>query len=254
MNALQGVRGGEPVILRRDEAYAAVMIDDLVTLGTEEPYRMFTSRAEHRLLLGCDSVYERLSPIAARHGFLDPRRREAAFSRIEKMKHATAMVLGTELNPDRETQSWLEEIGVSIASPTTVARLFQRRDLDLDQFLGHAEDAGKLAGVTASLRALDDEELGGVVSRARYSGYLERQHREAARLRQDEHLTIPHDFTYGRPGLSTEVVEKLSYVRPRSLGQAARVPGVTPAAISILRMHLRGRKRSDDSEPEARAV
>ena len=255
INAVLATRGEEPLVLGRDQAYAGVLIDDLVTLGTEEPYRMFTSRAEHRLLLGCDSVYERLSPIADRLGLLDEPRREAIFSRIEKMKGATDAVLETELNPDRETVAWLEPLGVTLAAPTTVARLLQRRDLDLERFLRHAEEARRLEHLIASLRALDQEELDGVVSRARYSGYLERHRTEAARLRQDEHLRIPEDFNYRKPGLSTEVVEKLSSVRPRSLGQASRVRGVTPAAISILRMHLRARSRvTDDPSRTARAV
>src|SRR5213075_340978 len=88
INALQFIRGGESVVLRRDQAYAGVMIDDLVTLGTEEPYRMFTSRAEHRLLLGCDSVYERLSPIADRLGILDDERKRRVESRIGRMRRA----------------------------------------------------------------------------------------------------------------------------------------------------------------------
>src|SRR5918912_575937 len=92
INALQFVRGGEPVILRRDQAYAGVMIDDLVTQGTEEPYRMFTSRAEHRLLLGCDSVYERLSPLAARLGILDEERRRRIDARVARSSRARAML------------------------------------------------------------------------------------------------------------------------------------------------------------------
>src|SRR5439155_8817525 len=103
INALQFVRGGEPLVLRRDESYAGVMIDDLVTLGTEEPYRMFTSRAEHRLLLGCDSVYERLTPIADRLNILDDERKRRIDSRVERMRHAKRMAETTALTPDRET-------------------------------------------------------------------------------------------------------------------------------------------------------
>ncbi len=242
MNAVLAAREHDPVVLGRDEAYAGVLIDDLVTLGTEEPYRMFTSRAEHRLLLGCDSVYERLSPIAERYGLLDEPRRELVFSRINRLKKATQAVLETELTPDQDTLQWLGGIGISLNGKTSITSLFQRRDLDLERFLRHAEEEGRLSELTSSLRTLDDEELAGVVSRARYAGYLERQQREAGRSRQDEHVRIPDDFAYSKPGLSREVVEKLSRIRPRSLGQASRVPGVTPAAISILRMHLRARR------------
>jgi tRNA uridine 5-carboxymethylaminomethyl modification enzyme len=206
INALQFVRGGEPVILRRDQAYAGVMIDDLVTLGTEEPYRMFTSRAEHRLLLGCDSVYERLIPVVAPLGILDDERKRRIDARIGRMSSAN-----------------------EVAQKTTLAQLMRRPDFDITPFVEKFPD----------LAALTEEELEAVVNRHRYSGYIERQEREAARVAQDETLRIPAEMAFSLPGLSREIVEKLSFVRPVSLGQASRIPGVTPAAVSILRMHLR---------------
>jgi tRNA uridine 5-carboxymethylaminomethyl modification enzyme len=113
INALQFVRGEAPLILRRDEAYAGVMIDDLVTLGTEEPYRMFTSRAEHRLLLGCDSVYERLTPIADRLRILDDERRRRVEARVTRM-HRARTIAQTTLTPDRETVAWLAPAGIAL--------------------------------------------------------------------------------------------------------------------------------------------
>jgi tRNA uridine 5-carboxymethylaminomethyl modification enzyme len=202
-NALQYVRGGDPVILRRDQAYSGVMIDDLVTLGTEEPYRMFTSRAEHRLLLGCDSVYERLSPIADGLGILDDERKRRIDARVGRMRAAK-----------------------ELAQSTTLGQLMRRHDATVDSF-------------SEKFPELPDEELEGVVSQLRYAGYIERQEREAARIAQDEGLRIPREMSFSLPGLSREMVEKLSFVRPVSLGQASRISGVTPAAISILRMHLR---------------
>jgi tRNA uridine 5-carboxymethylaminomethyl modification enzyme len=215
INALQFVRGGEPVILRRDEAYTAVMIDDLVTQGTEEPYRMFTSRAEHRLLLGCDSVYERLSPIAARLGILDDERRRRVDARVARMSRARTML-------------------------QKQAKVTQHQDFSLGEFMAANAEAFEGMGV---------EEAEGVVSQLRYAGYIERQQREAARLVEDETLRIPGDMTYRLPGLSREMVEKLSFVRPASLGQASRIPGVTPAAVSILRMHLRRGRVEAGSQP-----
>ena len=209
INALQKVRGGEPVILRRDQAYAGVMIDDLVTLGTEEPYRMFTSRAEHRLLLGCDSVYERLSPVAERLGILDDERKRRVERRLARMGHARETAEATVLKPEHKT----------------LARLLQRPDFDLDR-----------ADV---LKELTEEERDGVVNELRYAGYIERQQREAEKARHDEELRIPATMSYTLPGLSREMTEKLSFVRPASIGQASRIPGVTPAAIAILRMHVR---------------
>jgi len=214
INALQQIRGGEPVILRRDEAYAGVMIDDLVTLGTEEPYRMFTSRAEHRLLLGCDSVYERLSPIAERLGILDDERKRRIDSRVTRMRRA------------REG-----------AETGAVARLARRPDFDV-------VSAGEL------FAELTDEERDGVVATLRYAGYIERQQREAERLRADEELRIPGGMEFALPGLSREMVEKLSFVRPASLGQASRIPGVTPAAVAILRMHVRRGRNLQTRAPQ----
>jgi tRNA uridine 5-carboxymethylaminomethyl modification enzyme len=238
MNALQKLRGGEPVILRRDAAYAGVMIDDLVTHGTEEPYRMFTSRAEHRLLLGCDSVYERLSPIAERLGVLDDERRRRVASRVARKQRAR-VASSASLNPDRETVAWLAEGGLELSTQSTIAKLMQRIDFDVERIVGVCEERGVCSEFSAAFRELSDEEREGVVNQLRYSGYIERQQREAARMGEEEDISIPAGMLYSMPGLSREMVEKLSFVRPASLGQASRIPGVTPAAISILRLHLR---------------
>jgi tRNA uridine 5-carboxymethylaminomethyl modification enzyme len=256
MNALQVVRGGEPVVLRRDEAYTAVMIDDLVTLGTEEPYRMFTSRAEHRLLLGCDSVYERLAPVAERLGVLDDERKRRIGARVARMRRA-AEVAEVELRPDKETVAWLREADIELTAQTTIAKLVQRPTLDIAKLAEAAETA--LPELSSAFRALTEEEAEGVVSRLRYAGYIERQQREAEKLQQDEDLRIPASMSYALPGLSREMTEKLTRVQPVSLGQATRIPGVTPAAIAILRMHLRrGRppvilSREDSEGPPADA-
>jgi tRNA uridine 5-carboxymethylaminomethyl modification enzyme len=205
INALQQIRGAEPVILRRDAAYTGVMIDDLVTLGTEEPYRMFTSRAEHRLLLGCDSVYERLSPIAAVLGILDDERKRRIESRVSRMSRARTML-------------------------QKQARVTQHQNFSLEDFV---------TGNVEAFEAMNREEIDGVVNELRYSGYIERQKREAEKASLDEDVRIPVEMSYALPGLSREMVEKLSFVRPVSLGQASRIAGVTPAAIAILRMHVR---------------
>ena len=236
ISALQKIRGGDPVILRRDQAYAAVMIDDLVTQGTEEPYRMFTSRAEHRLLLGCDSVYERLSPVAERLGILDDERKHRVEQRIVRMQRARDAA-GTTVTPDRETLAWLSSANVALSEKSSIARLMQRADFDIAHFTDACETV--LPEVAEAFRALSEEESDGVVSQLRYAGYIDRQQREAARQADEEGVQIPAGMSYGLPGLSREMVEKLSFVRPVSLGQASRIPGVTPAAISIVRMHLR---------------
>lgn len=236
INALQLVRGQAPLVLRRDQAYAAVMIDDLVTHGTEEPYRMFTSRAEHRLLLGCDSVYERLSPVAERLGLLDDERKTRVHARVSRMRSALDEG-AVELKPDRSTVAWLAKAGIELSSQGSFAALLQRPDIDLDRLIDAAAQAHP--GLSAAFRALTAEEREGVTSRLRYGGYIERQQREAEKLRGDDDLNIPTGMTYALPGLSREMVEKLTRVRPVSLGQASRIPGVTPAALAIVRMHVR---------------
>jgi tRNA uridine 5-carboxymethylaminomethyl modification enzyme len=236
INALQQIRGGAPVILRRDEAYIGVMIDDLVTLGTEEPYRMFTSRAEHRLLLGCDSVYERLSPIADRLGVLGEERKRRVAARVSRMQRAREAA-SIDLTPDRETQEWLRNAGIELTAQSSIARLTQRPDFDIERIVAAAET--HLPDVAAAFQSLSEEESEGVVSQLRYAGYIERQKREAAKAGENEDVRIPTELSYALPGLSKEIVEKLTFVRPVSLGQASRIPGVTPAAISILRLHVR---------------
>src|SRR2546422_3858519 len=196
INALQSIRGEDPVILRRDQAYTGVMIDDLVTLGTTEPYRMFTSRAEHRLLLGCDSGYERLSPLAQRLRVLDSERHQRIDARIRRMTAARGTADGWILTPDRETSSWLEAGGLILSEKTTLSKLMQRQDFDLNRFLASAPV------YQAAFSVLNEEEAEGVVARLRYAGYIERQEREAARMAEDEHLQIPREMTYSLPGLS----------------------------------------------------
>jgi tRNA uridine 5-carboxymethylaminomethyl modification enzyme len=194
---------------------------------------MFTSRAEHRLLLGCDSVYERLTPIARALGVVDDERLRRAEARVARMNRAERIAGATTLTPDRDTQAWWPEI----TSQTTVAKLMQRPDFSIDRFV----DAAPLPQLVEAFRAMTEEERDAVVNELRYSGYIERQQREAGKAAADEEARIPPEMTFTLPGLSREVVEKLSAVRPASLGQASRIPGVTPAAISVLRMHLRRR-------------
>ena len=247
INALQKTRGAEPVILRRDEAYTAVMLDDLVTVGTSEPYRMFTSRAEHRLLLGCDSVYERLTPVAERLGILDDERKRRTDARRARLASGRAAASTTALNPDKETLAWLP---CEINGPTTVAKLMQRPEFEIDAFRQAA--ATTLPELARTFDAMSEEEHEAVVSHFRYAGYVDRQKKEADRLLEDDHVRIPDTMGYLLPGLSREMTEKLSAVRPASLGQASRIPGVTPAAISILRIHLRrGRAQSADARMQS---
>jgi len=174
-----------------------------------------------------------LTPIADELGILDEERKRRVQGRVSRIRRASEVAQNTVLNPDRETQSWC-----NINAQTTIARLMQRADFDLDQFI----DAVPLPDVVAAFEDLSEEERDDVVSAMRYSGYIDRQRREAEKASHDEEVAIPQTMQFALPGLSREVVEKLSRLQPRSLGQASRIPGVTPAAISILRMHLRHTK------------
>ncbi|MGA7614947.1 MAG: tRNA uridine-5-carboxymethylaminomethyl(34) synthesis enzyme MnmG [Thermoanaerobaculia bacterium] len=239
INALQLLRDAEPLILRRDQAYLGVMIDDLVTLGTEEPYRMFTSRAEHRLLLGCDTVYERLTPVAAGLGLVDEERLQRVDGRRRRTRAAEEAAGASEIVPSRDVVEWFGSLGLSLAGPATVAKLLQRPGFPLEEFLDACREKGLFDQMVGTFASLSEEERDAVVNRARYAGYIEKQRLEAEKIRQDEDLRIPSAFSYRKPGLSIELIDKLERVRPVSLGQAGRIPGMTPAAIAILRLHLR---------------
>jgi tRNA uridine 5-carboxymethylaminomethyl modification enzyme len=243
INAALALRGDEPLVLRRDQAYIGVMVDDLVTLGTEEPYRMFTSRAEHRLLLGCDSVYQRLSPIAARLGLLDDVRIRRTEERMSRTAAARTMAEQQTVTPDKETAEWLRGLGLVAIDRIPVTRLIQKQQFALEAFLGSCRETGRLPGLVAAFDALGDEERDGLVNELKYAGYIARQQREAALIMENDSVRIPPDIDFHLPGLSRETVEKLSSIRPVSLGQASRIRGLTPAAISILRLHLRQRER-----------
>lgn len=253
INAVQQLRGEDPLVLRRDSAYIGVMVDDLVTLGTEEPYRMFTSRAEHRLLLGCDSVYERLSPLAMRLGILDPERLNRIDARLSRVSSARR-TLSAEVRPDRGTAEWFGSMGMALNEAGTIAKLLQRQDFNLHEFIDGCRRDDRFREFVEAVSTLSGEELEGVVNEARYSGYLEKQAREAAKMLEDERVALPYEFNFRRPGLSREIIEKLERVRPVSLGQASRIPGVTPAAISILRMHLKTNGRNRDAKSQAGPV
>jgi len=208
LNAAMTIRGGEPVILPRNEAYIGIMVDDLVTKGTDEPYRMFTSRAEYRLHLRIDNADERLTPIGRRAGLVTPERWEL----FERKRAQTARLIGAlEAGPKaaylRRPESKIGEL----EAWTT-------------EILGGAPERGVLMTAETAVK---------------YSGYLDQQRRHMEKMGSSDTRPIPRDFVYlNLPGLSREVGEKLTRVQPATLGQAARIPGVTPAAVSILDIYL----------------
>ncbi len=238
INAVIGLGLGErrePLILRRDQAYGGVLIDDLVTKGTAEPYRMFTSRAEYRLILREDNAADRLIRIGRELGLVDDlrwrrfERFEAGLAAERTRLHAASILPSPALADALRAAGSTPIEGRRI----TLAELLRRPELDHAAVSRLAE----IGGVAAC--EVDPAVAERVEIELKYAGYLRRQETEARRLARFEDVRLPDDMDYGSiHGLSSEVVEKLSAVRPRSLGQASRVSGVTPVAVSVLMTHL----------------
>ncbi|CAA7622802.1 glucose-inhibited cell-division protein [Magnetospirillum sp. LM-5] len=230
LNAARRVARSAPLILDRADAYIGVMIDDLVRLGTSEPYRMFTSRAEYRLLLRSDNADLRLTPIGEAMGCVGPERRQAFARRLAGLTAGRAM---------------LDQLS---ASPTVLARAgfavnqdgVARSAWDL---LGYPDmTLARLAALWPELAAIDPASAEQLEIEGKYRGYLDRQEADIRAYRRDEGLELPADLDYAQVGsLSNEVRQKLAAARPASLAAAARIPGVTPAAISALLGHVKRR-------------
>jgi tRNA uridine 5-carboxymethylaminomethyl modification enzyme len=243
INAALKVRGREPWVPRRSEAYLGVLIDDLVTRGTREPYRMFTSRAEHRLLLREDNADLRLTPTGKELGLVEDERWKLFEAKRELSEREVTRLMGRRLKPADVPTEWAQRIlGGPLIRDTTALELLRRPEVSHDALL---EIAGPPVWITAA-EALDDRLPAQVRAQvevcARYAGYIERQQEEIERARRNEDTVLPQDLDYTHlEGLSHEVRQKLTALRPATLGQAGRIEGVTPAAVSILLVHLKKR-------------
>ena len=230
VNAARQVKGEPALVLGRDEAYIGVMIDDLITHGCTEPYRMFTSRAERRLLLRADNADLRLTPVGRRAGLVSDDRWERFDRRRARFERNRATVAASSVKP-----------------PGGNARI------SAEQFLRQPE--GRLSALIGSgqiafetTAGSEEMDAAAVETDVKYEGYLAREHAAVARARREETRRIPDDFAYeGLPGLTREAIERLSEVRPETLGQAGRVPGVTPAAVAVLGFHVEKRRRGEQS-------
>jgi tRNA uridine 5-carboxymethylaminomethyl modification enzyme len=236
-NAAFRAQGREPLVLERDQAFIGVLIDDLVTRGTDEPYRLFTSRAEFRLLLRQDNALARLGPVAERHGLLNEDQRRALGERLERKDRIAGWLGATRISPE-EANPILQAAGqAGIDEPTRLATLVRRPNVSCVEL---AEVVGGVPGLSAS----DAEEaLVGLELEMRYEGYLARERDRAESLRRQATVHLPEDLPYLElRSLSTEARQKLSRVRPGTLGEAARVPGVNPTDLQNLLMEVRKRR------------
>ena len=236
-NAARAVQGHDGWAPRRDQAYIGVLVDDLVTHGTTEPYRMFTSRAEYRLQLREDNADLRLTPVGRELGIVDDARWDAFARKRDAVEAETQRLGALWASPNNAIgRDASAALGIDISRECRGLDLLRRPELDY----------ARLAAVPSFGPAVDDAAVAEQVEiEAKYSGYLERQREEIARQRGAEETAIGDGFDYAAVrGLSAELRQKLEQVRPQTIGQAQRIPGMTPAAISLLLVHLERARRS----------
>ena len=227
---------------KRDEAYIGVLVDDLITMGTLEPYRMFTSRAEYRLLLREDNADARLTEKGRELGLVDDARWAAYCDKRETVERERQRMASTWIQPNTPEADILNS-----KIPTPISREHNLLDLLKRPELSYSDVAGLKGEVSTNLQVAEQIEIG-----VKYAGYIDRQTEEIERLRRFEHTSLPLDFDYQTvEGLSNEIKQKLSSARPETLAQASRIPGVTPAAVSLLLIYLKKRGLLDRSSKTA---
>lgn len=239
LNAGLQVRGLAAWYPRRDQAYIGVLIDDLITSGTREPYRMFTSRAEYRLMLREDNADVRLTPIARELGLVDDLRWQMFNEKQDAVEREQQRLAATKLSPEKlDQQKVAEVLGEPLSKASNALELLRRPNVNYQTLMSLLDEQLAVAPEVAEQ----------VMIQVKYSGYINRQQNEIDRLQRNESLALPADMNYKNVrGLSNEVREKLEATRPLSLGQAARISGVTPAAVSLLLVHLKRNGMSEAS-------
>jgi len=240
INAALAVRGDAPWCPRRDEAYIGVLVDDLITRGTLEPYRMFTSRAEYRLTLREDNADLRLTEQGRSLGLVDDARWDRFAAKRDEIERESARMRNSFVHPNTPQATALAaKIKNPLSREYSLAELLKRPELS------YHDVAGLTGEPSLDLQAAEQVEI-----QAKYAGYIGRQQEDIDRLRRNENTPLPADLNYDKvDGLSNEVKQKLSDARPDTLARAGRLPGITPAAVALLLIHLkkRGALQSDKS-------
>ena len=238
INAAMFIRGEEPLVLKRSDAYIGVLIDDLVTKGTQEPYRIMTSRAEYRLLLRQDNADLRLTELGRRVGLVSDARYARFTAKKQAIAEAMELLRTTKINPNRETLDKLHAAGLADIRTTTPLYDLLRRTGVTYTMLQQAFD----------LPVLDEEVRRQVEISIVYEGYIEKQLEQVARMEKLENKLLPEDIDYRSvPSLRDEAREKLAAIRPRSVGQAGRISGVSPADVSVLLVYLEQHRRMEEA-------
>ncbi len=249
INAVHFLRGEEPVVLSRGKAYIGVLIDDLITKGTMEPYRMFTSRAEHRLLLRHDNADFRLMELGRKVGSLDEATYSAFQKKAKRASEAIDYLESTTVNPKPDVRNAMETAGSKpLKKPATLGDILRRPEAGPELAIRVDSVGGGCFGAT--WEALDGESRRYVLAEVKYKEYFEREYRQVYHLRMADRVRIPEGISYADVGhLTAEVRQRLEQIRPKTLGQASRISGVTPAAVAVLEVYIR--KQTGNAREEA---
>lgn len=236
INAANRVQGKEPLILDRSQAYIGVLIDDLISKGTEEPYRMFTSRAEHRILLRQDNADRRLTPLAYSIGMISEERMNRYREKQERLERLSHHMKRTTVYPE-ELNNWLETMGTGgLRQPVKAIQVIGRPEVDIQGLLRESQSLSDV--VTDDLRI--PEIVEGVENELKYAGYIEKENALVEEMKSREGLEIPANLNYDRiKSLSSEGKAKLSKVQPETLGQASRISGVSQSDLAVLLVYLK---------------